>query len=99
MGSTGIEIFPRHVTPSWDTFNDLELCNYVCHHNSYYVCTPISRPFLKYDLKEQFSEMVEDDISHLSNYEKVCDEQKPHRMESDQFKLMFFDHSLRGKPK
>src|SRR3954470_23948158 len=32
MGSTGIETFPRHGTPSWDTSNDLEFCNYVFRH-------------------------------------------------------------------
>ena len=99
MGSTSTEICPRHGTPSLDTSNDLKLCNYVCHHDSYYICTPISRPTLKYDLKEQFGEKGENALSHLSNYERVCDEQKPHGMDSDHFKLNFFDYSLRREAK
>ena len=98
MDSTSLEICPRHGTPSWVTSNDFRPCDFV-RHDSFYVCTPIGRPFLKYDLRDQFSEKGEDAIYHLENYERVCDEQKPPGMDSDQFKLMFFDFSLRGKPK
>ena len=35
----------------------------------------------------------------MSNYERVCDEQKPYGIDGDQFKLEFFDFSLRWKAK
>ena len=97
--SIGVSFGPRHGSSSLDTPKHPKLCHYVCHHNSYYICTPIIRPFLKYDINEQFFEKGEDAISHLSNYEKVCDEQKPHGIDGDQFKLEFFDFSLRWKAK
>ena len=97
--STDSSLCPRHGTPSMDSSEDPRLCHYVCHHNSYYICTPIGRPFLKFDIHEKISEKGEDAISHLNNYERVCEMQNPEGIDGDKFKLEFFDFSLRGKAK
>ena len=48
-------------------------------------------------MKDQFTGIGEDAVSHLNNFVELCDMQKYKEVDADIFKLRLFPFSLRGR--
>ena len=79
-----------------------KLCDFTSHNNSDFVAPPA--PSTKFFVKlayscGQFSKEGEDAISHLGEFEDLCDNNGPEGVDIDMFKLEYFPFTLRGKAK
>src|ERR1041385_3727797 len=84
-----------------------KLCDFTCHNNNDFICTPIATPatsatsyeiepaLLNLVMRDQFSGVGDDDALHLNNFHELCDMQKYKEVEGDVVKLKLFPFSLR----